>query len=66
MSKAPGYALSQFSGNARPEGMVSSRKPLPCLKRANKEKIMKQLGIIYSQLLNVRFDKIGSLFEEDG
>ncbi|TVY40200.1 hypothetical protein LOCC1_G006692 [Lachnellula occidentalis] len=66
MSKAPGYALSQFSWNARLEGMVSSRKPLPCLERANKEKIMKQLGVISSQLLNLRFDKMGSLFEEDG
>ena len=66
MSKAPGYALSHFPWNARPEGIVSSRKPLPCLKRANKEKIMKQLGVISSQLLNLRFDKIGSLFEEDG
>ncbi|TVY13106.1 hypothetical protein LARI1_G008763 [Lachnellula arida] len=66
MSKAPGNALSRFSWNAHPGGIVSSRKPLPCLKRASKEKIMKQLGVIYSQLLNLRFDKIGSLFEEDG
>lgn len=66
MSKAPGYTLSQFSWNAPPEGMASSCKPLSCLKRANMEEIMKQLGVISSQLLNLRFDKIGSLFEEDG
>ncbi|KAK0120437.1 hypothetical protein ONS96_010651 [Cadophora gregata f. sp. sojae] len=66
MSKAPGYALSRFSWTSIPDGMVASRKPLPCLKRANKEKVMKQLGEIISPLLNLRFDEIGSLVEEDG
>ena len=41
MSKAPGYALSYFAWNTCLEGIVLSRKLLPCLKRANKEKIMK-------------------------
>ena len=66
MSKAPGFPLSRFAWDACPEGMISYRKPRPCLGRKNKEKIMTQLGTIISQLLNLRFDKIGSLFEEDG
>jgi hypothetical protein len=66
MSKAPGFPLSRFAWDACPEGMISSRKPRPYLGRANKEKIIAQLGTVTSQLLNLRFDKIGSLFEEDG
>ncbi|KAF4630908.1 hypothetical protein G7Y89_g7225 [Cudoniella acicularis] len=66
MSKAPGFALRNFAWNPSPKGIVSSRKPRPGLKRINKEKIMKQLGEICSQLLNLRFNEIGSLFEEDG
>jgi hypothetical protein len=66
MSKAPGFPLSRFAWDPCPEGMISSRKPRPYLGRAKKEKIMAQLGTITSQLLNLRFDKIGSLFEEDG
>jgi hypothetical protein len=66
MSKAPGFPLSRFAWDACPEGMILSRKPRPYLGRTNKEKIMTQLGTITSQLLNLRFDKIGSLFEEDG
>ncbi|KAF8851886.1 hypothetical protein BDZ45DRAFT_131931 [Acephala macrosclerotiorum] len=66
MSKAPGFPLSRFSWDACPEGMVSSRKPRPFLRKTSKEKILTQLGTITSQLLNLRFDKIGSLFEEDG
>jgi hypothetical protein len=65
MSKAPGYALSHFPWNTRLERMVSSCKPLSCLKRANKKKIIKQLSTISSQLLNLRFDKIRLLFKED-
>jgi hypothetical protein len=66
MGKAPGFPLSDFAWDACPEGMITSRKPRPCLKRANKEKIMWQLGDIISQLLKLRFQKIGSLFEENG
>ncbi|KAH6713712.1 hypothetical protein BKA61DRAFT_656297 [Leptodontidium sp. MPI-SDFR-AT-0119] len=65
MSKAPGFPLSRFAWDACPDGMVLSRKPRPVLGRTNKEKIMSQLGTISSQLLKLRFDKIGSLFEED-
>lgn len=36
------------------------------LTKEEKEKIMKQLGIIVSQLSYLRLDKIGSLFEEEG
>ncbi|KAG4434847.1 hypothetical protein IFR05_009686 [Cadophora sp. M221] len=66
MSKAPGFPLSRFAWDACPDGMVLSRKPRPVLKGTNKEKIMSQLGMMSSQLLKLRFDKIGSLFEEDG
>jgi hypothetical protein len=66
MSKAPGFPLSKFAWDACADGMISSRKPHPYLGRTNKEKVMRQLGVITSQLLNLRFDKIGSLFEEDG
>jgi len=66
MSEGPGFPLSKFAWDACPEGMILSRKPRPYLGRTNKEKIMRQLGTITSQLLNLRFDKIGSLFEEDG
>jgi hypothetical protein len=64
--QAPGFPRSRFAWDTRPEGMILSRKPRPHLGRTNKEKIMTQLGTITSQLLNLRFDKIGSLFEEDG
>jgi hypothetical protein len=66
MSKAPGFPLSRFAWDPCPEGMVSSRKPRPYLGRKNKKKIMAQLGAITSQLLNLRFDKIGSLFKKGG
>src|SRR6266536_1288975 len=66
MSKGLGFPLSRFAWDTCPEGMISSRKLRPYLGRRNKEKIMRQLGAITSQLLNLRFDKIGSLFEEDG
>jgi hypothetical protein len=46
--------------------MISSRKPRPYLGSSNKEKIMRQLGAITSQLLNLLFDKISSLFKEEG
>lgn len=66
MSKAPGFSLDVFSWNSRPEGLKLSRKPLPCVTKTNKEKVMKQLGEIALQLLRMRFDKIGSLYEKNG
>lgn len=66
MSKGPGFPLNKFAWNSRPRSMTSSLKEGPCLDNISKEKIMKQLGEITSQLLSLRFDKIGSLFEEDG
>jgi hypothetical protein len=46
--------------------MKQPRYPLPCLPRVAKEKIMRQLGMIVSQILNRPFNKIGSLRERDG
>jgi hypothetical protein len=43
MSKAPGLPLRNFAWDPYPDGMISSRKPLPCLKRM-KEKIMAPAG----------------------
>jgi hypothetical protein len=46
--------------------MKQPRYPLPCIPRDAKEKIMRQLGMITSQILKQPFDKIGSLRERDG
>lgn len=63
MSKACGSPLSRYAWYPSPEGKIT---PSPYIGDANKAKIMKQLGAIASQLYNLRFDKIGSLFEENG
>ncbi|KAE8352423.1 kinase-like domain-containing protein [Aspergillus coremiiformis] len=57
MSEAPGRPLSKFW---RPTG-----SPQPSLETPSKAKILSQLGSITWKLTQVRFDKIGSLFEED-
>lgn len=67
MSKALGTQLENF-GWPFP---TSDREVLgtcesPCLAEAQKEKIMHQLGAITSQLLDLQFDKLGSLFEKVG
>lgn len=67
MSKAPGFQLSKFS---RMILLATSLllKSHPSLTKYNREKIMSQLGKITSQLLDLRFDKVGSLSmsSEDG
>jgi hypothetical protein len=64
-SKAPGGPLSNYrwsETSIQPPGFKPlSRLPLFDLDR---QKIMKQLGVIMSRLWNVRFDKIGLLFED--
>jgi hypothetical protein len=66
-SKAPGGPLSNYrwsETSIQPPGFKPlSRLPLFDLDR---QKIMKQLGVIMSRLWNVRFDKIGLLFEDVG
>ncbi|KIL95592.1 hypothetical protein FAVG1_00329 [Fusarium avenaceum] len=66
-SKASGRPLSDYLWSEtliHPPGF----NPLPRLPLSdlNRQKIMKQLGVIMSRLSNVRFDKIGSLFEDGG
>lgn len=67
MSKAQGSPLSvriwQTHCHATPN---ASTKACRYLTKEEKEKIMKQLGAIVSQLSYLRHDKIGSLFEEEG
>ena len=60
MSKAPGTQLQDFRWDPHPleKGIFPQRQ---YLSNTQKEKIMRQLGGIASQLLNLRFDKIGSL-----
>ncbi|KFY14202.1 hypothetical protein V492_02767 [Pseudogymnoascus sp. VKM F-4246] len=66
MSIAPGFPLGNFSWDACPEGMISSRKSPPPLKKYHKEKVMRQLGAITAQLYNIRFKSLESLSEEHG
>lgn len=66
MSKAPGSPLSNFDWDKMPEGRDRLRKNFPFLKRPDKEKIMEQLGKITAQLSQMRFNKLGSLFLENG
>ncbi|KAJ5491957.1 Aminoglycoside phosphotransferase [Penicillium expansum] len=57
MSEAPGRPLSKFW---RPAG-----SPQPDLETPSKAKILSQLGGITWKLSQLRFDKIGSLFEDE-
>nr|KMM69395.1 hypothetical protein CPAG_05711 [Coccidioides posadasii RMSCC 3488] len=64
MSRATGVPLSNYSWRPQPCEPISSQGRR-CLLRVNeKRKIMQQLGVIMSQLSRLRFNKIGSLFEE--
>lgn len=58
MSEAPGWPLSKVW---TPVG-----SPQPDLDNPSKARIITQLGSITWKLSQLRFDKIGSLFEEDG
>lgn len=66
MSKAQGSPLSgriwQTHCHVTPN---ISNKRCRYLTKEEKEKVMKQLGVIASQLSYLRLDKIGSLFEEE-
>ncbi|KAJ5135652.1 Aminoglycoside phosphotransferase [Penicillium bovifimosum] len=57
MSEAPGWPLSRIWG--------STSSSQPDLDAVNKAKILSQLGGITWKLSQLRFDKIGSLFEEN-
>ncbi|PGH07546.1 hypothetical protein AJ80_07992 [Polytolypa hystricis UAMH7299] len=67
MSRANGHPLSTFDWLPKPKGVptvpVSSCR---LLKVDEKQKVMSQLGKFMDQLSHLRFDKIGSLFEEEG
>ncbi|KAH1486011.1 hypothetical protein KXX06_004394, partial [Aspergillus fumigatus] len=58
MSEAPGWPLAKFW---RPAG-----SPEPDLDAPSKARVLSQLGAITWKLSQLRFSKIGSLFEEDG
>ena len=69
MSKAPGTQLQDFRWNSNPlaKGLLHSKlKQRPRLGQTQREKVMRQLGAITSQLLNLRFNKTGSHFEDGG
>ena len=58
MSEAPGWPLSKV--------WRSTGSPQPDLETLNKAKVLSQLGGLTWKLSQLRFDKIGSLFEENG
>ena len=66
MSKAPGRPLSHCDWAAIPRQLPGfpQLRPLLPLPDGMREKVMKQLGVIMGQLSTLRFDKIGSLFED--
>lgn len=64
MSKAPGFSLDKFEWV--PPMSDAALPPKKHLSRAQKEKVMCQIGMIASQLLSLRFDKLGSIFEVAG
>jgi len=68
MSKASGSALNAWDWNNLHCSKLSAshEKPRSCLTFMEKKKIMKQIGRITSQLSRLRFDYIGSIFEEEG
>ncbi|KAF2271256.1 uncharacterized protein EI97DRAFT_497351 [Westerdykella ornata] len=66
MSKAPGSVLSTRWQAELPGMPNDDTKSAQYLTQEDKEKVMKQLGAITAQLLHLRVDKIGSLFEEEG
>ncbi|VUC26444.1 unnamed protein product [Clonostachys rosea] len=70
MSKAPGKSLSSFDWPwftlEMPAKKRNTEIPLLPISTSQKEKIMHQLGIIVAKLSQLRFDRIGSLFEDEG
>lgn len=67
MSKAVGRRLSDddWVGSSHQIGGYTSPLPLLPLTDHAREKILNQLGRIMSSLLKPRFDKIGSLFQNE-
>lgn len=66
-TRAPGFSIgSKFIWNPYAEGTKLPRNPLPCLPKAAKEKIMRQLGSLIAQILKLPYEEIGSLYELDG
>ncbi|KAF5611582.1 RNase H domain protein [Fusarium subglutinans] len=65
MSKASGRPLSDYDWIelSRIQGYTSRRPLLPMTHR-DREKVMAQLGATMLQLLDIHFDKIGSLFQD--
>ncbi|KFY95685.1 hypothetical protein V498_03196 [Pseudogymnoascus sp. VKM F-4517 (FW-2822)] len=65
MSKAPGTQLQNFRWDPHPleKGVFPQRQHLS---PTQKEKVIRQLGGIASQLSNLRFNELGSLFQEAG
>lgn len=65
MSKAPGTQLQNFRWDPHPleKGIYLQRQQL---NPTQKETIMRQLGGIVSQLLNLQFDELGSVFHKAG
>jgi hypothetical protein len=65
MSKAPGTQLQNLRWDPHPleKGIFPQRQQLS---QMQKEKIMQQLGGIVSQLSNLRFNKLSSIFLEAG
>ena len=68
MSKASGSALNAWDWNNLQCSRLSTshERPRSCLTFMEKKKIMKQIERIISQLSRLRFNYIGSIFEEEG
>jgi hypothetical protein len=63
-TRAPGFSISsKFLWSPLAEGIKRPRNSLPCLPKAAKEKIMRQLGFLIAKILQSPFEKIGSLYE---
>lgn len=67
-SKSQGSAINVTSGDPWPvwKEPGPNDEPSRFLTALEQQKIMSQLGGITSQLSRLRFDKIGSLFEDEG
>lgn len=67
ITRAPGFFISsKFMWDPYLKGIKRPRQPLPYLLRAAKEKIIRQLRILTSKILNLPFKKISSLYKQEG
>ena len=63
-TRAPGFSISsKFLWSPLAEGIKLPRNSLPCLPKAAKEKIMRQLGFLIAKILQSPFEKISSLYK---